>query len=98
MNRERMLAVAVVVLALCAVFLAYRAFVLEPEVVRTRAFELVDENGQMRALLSISREGTVALGFFDKQGRVRSSVGLLSDGERVSVMKGSEGKTVSGAP
>ena len=98
MNRERILAVAVLVLTLCVIFLAYRVFVFEPMVVKARAFELVDENGQRRALLSVSPEGTVALGLFDKQGRVRSSVGLLPDGEPVSTMKDAEGNTVWGAP
>lgn len=98
MNRERILAVAVLMLTLCVVFLAYRVFVFEPMVVKARAFELVDESGHRRALLGISPEGTVALGLFDQRGRVRSSMGLLPNGEPVTVMRDEDGKVAWGAP
>ncbi len=98
MRRENILAGVVLLLAVAVTLLAYWAFTYEPEVVGAKAFELLDEEGNRRALLGISPEGTVALGFFDEDGCLRSSVGILPSGKPMIVMTEADGKVVWGAP
>ncbi len=96
--KDRVIIVAVICMFGVCLFLSLWAIFQDPLVVRTQAVELVDANGQRRAVLGISPEGTVSLGLFDENGKVRSSVGILPDGRPISVMKDASGNIVWGAP
>ena len=98
MTKERMMAAAIVVLMLAVVLLVYQCYVRQPDVVIARAVQLVDANGNKRALFSVSDDGMVSIGFADEQGKVKASFGLLPDGTPVAVMKDKDGKPVWGAP
>lgn len=98
MNREKLLSVAVIVLGVAVVFLAYKTFVSEPAAIVAQSIQLVDQQGNQRALVAVSPEGVVAVTPFDKDKRERATMGLLEDGEPHVVLRDKDGKAVWGAP
>ncbi|HZS01981.1 MAG TPA: hypothetical protein VFE37_24910 [Chloroflexota bacterium] len=58
-------------------------------VVRTEAFELVDEAGAVRARLGVARSGSVSLTLLDATGQPRADIGIDSVGSAgISVWDG----------
>jgi hypothetical protein len=55
-------------------------------VVRTRAFELVDENGKIRAQIDVEKTGEVVFRLRDETGTIRSKFGAGKDGSGLSLM------------
>jgi hypothetical protein len=55
-------------------------------VVRTRAFELVDENGKTRAQIDVEKTGEVVFRLRDETGTIRSKFGAGKDGSGLSLM------------
>jgi hypothetical protein len=55
-------------------------------VVRTRAFELVDENGKVRAQFNIEKTGEVVFRMRDAKGTIRSKFGAGESGSGLSMM------------
>lgn len=55
-------------------------------VVRTRAFELVDENGKIRAQIDIEKTGEVVFRLRDETGTIRSKYAAGKDGSGLSLM------------
>jgi hypothetical protein len=55
-------------------------------VVRTRAFELVDENGKVRAQMNIERTGEVVFRLRDSTGTIRSKFSANETGSGLSLM------------
>ena len=51
------------------------------EVIRAERFEVVDENGMLRALLSLGTDGEPGLRLYDKNGQHRAALSLLNNGE-----------------
>lgn len=98
MNRERMLMIAVVGLLMGVGLLTYHACFQEPAVVTGKMFIVVDDNGNRRAMLSMTPEGDVAMALIDQQGNVRASMGLTRDGKPVAFMKDKNGKAIWTAP
>jgi hypothetical protein len=54
--------------------------------VRTRAFELVDENGKVRAQFNIEKNGEVVFRMRDEKGTIRSKFGASESGSALSMM------------
>ena len=97
-KREKIFTVGVSVLAVVFVFSVYRAFFYNPKVVRTRAVEIVDGEGKLRALLGVSQEGTVAIRFYDETGKLRSSTGVFPSGNTVDEKHEVLGGIIWGVP
>src|SRR5215204_4559743 len=55
-------------------------------IVRTRAFELVDENGKVRAQINVEKTGEVVFRLRDSNGTIRSKFGAGEDGSGLSLM------------
>jgi hypothetical protein len=55
-------------------------------IVRTRAFELVDENGKTRAQINIENTGEVVFRLRDETGKIRSKYGAGKDGSGFTLM------------
>jgi hypothetical protein len=55
-------------------------------VVRTRLFELVDENGKIRAQINVEKTGEVVFRLRDAKGTIRSKFGANEDGSGLSMM------------
>jgi hypothetical protein len=55
-------------------------------VVRTRAFELVDENGKLRAQINIEKTGEVVFRMRDEKGTIRSKFSAGESGSGLSMM------------
>ena len=53
------------------------------EVIRAKAFQLVNDNGDVVAELKTSRDGDTSFSLFDKDGEARLVAGLSSDGPRL---------------
>ena len=51
-----------------------------PEVLRVRAIELVDDNGQVRAQLNVESDGEVVFRLRDAKGTIRVKLGASEDG------------------
>jgi hypothetical protein len=51
-----------------------------PQVLRVRAFELVDENGQVRAQLNVESNGEVIFRLRDQNGTIRVKLGASEEG------------------
>jgi len=49
-------------------------------VLRTRALEVVDERGQMRARLNVESSGEVVFRLLDQKGTIRVKLGAAEDG------------------
>ncbi len=49
-------------------------------VIQAKRFELLDENGQRRAVLGFADDRAPALALFDKEGHLRAELGLRPDG------------------
>ena len=82
--KEEILSAIVILLCVGFVVVAHAAFLYDRPTIRCQALELVDDSGRTRATLGVSKDGTVALGLYDQEGRLRSSVGLtpaLSHGQ-----------------
>lgn len=54
--------------------------------VRTRAFELVDENGKPRAQINVEKTGEVVFRLRDEKGTIRSKFGASESGSGLSMM------------
>jgi hypothetical protein len=50
------------------------------DVVRGRAFELVDEQGQVRSSLKVESDGEVVFRLFDRKGTIRVKIGANEGG------------------
>jgi hypothetical protein len=55
-------------------------------IVRTRAFELVDENGKVRAQFNVEKTGEVVFRMRDSKGTIRSKFGASENGSGLSMM------------
>lgn len=55
-------------------------------IVRTRAFELVDENGKIRAQINLEKTGEVVFRLRDAKGTIRSKFAAGEDGSGLSLM------------
>lgn len=51
-----------------------------PQVLRVRAFELVDENGEVRAQFNVEANGEVVFRLRDEKGTVRVKMGASEEG------------------
>ena len=59
-----------------------------PEVVRARAFELVDERGQVRAQFNVESSGETVLRLRDASGEIRVKLGADKDGSGLLLLDG----------
>jgi hypothetical protein len=84
MNTNRLaLALTVVNLILLIVLIAQSRLIATqtvPEVLRVRAFELVDENGHVRAQLNVEPEGGVVFRLRDENEIIRVKLGASAEG------------------
>ena len=84
MNTNRLaLALTVVNLILLIVLVAQSRLIATqtvPEVLRVRAFELVDENGHVRAQLNVEPEGGVVFRLRDENEIIRVKLGASAEG------------------
>jgi hypothetical protein len=55
-------------------------------IVRTKAFELVDDNGKVRAQINVEKTGEVVFRLRDSKGTIRSKFGAGEDGSGLSMM------------
>src|ERR1044072_6149078 len=55
-------------------------------VVRTRAFELIDENGKTRAQINVEKTGEVVFRLRDETGKIRSKYAADETGAGLSLM------------
>jgi hypothetical protein len=49
-------------------------------IIRTQAFELVDESGQVRSRLNVEKDGTVVFRLLDQEGTIRVKLGADKNG------------------
>lgn len=63
-------------------------------IVRTRAFELVDENGKTRAQINVEKTGEVVFRLRDGKGTIRSKFSAGEDGSGLSLMDDRTNATV----
>lgn len=63
-------------------------------VVRTRAFELVDENGKIRAQIDVEKTGEVVFRLRDEKGVIRSKYAANENGSGLSLMNDRTDATV----
>jgi hypothetical protein len=61
----------------------------EPETVRARAIELLDQSGQLRAQLNVETSGEVVLRLRDAKGEIRVKLGAGADGSGLLLLDGS---------
>lgn len=84
MNTNRLaVALTIVNLVLLLVLLAQSRMLAAqtvPEVLRVRAFELVDENGRVRAQLNVEPEGGVVFRLRDENETIRVKLGASEEG------------------
>lgn len=58
-----------------------------PDVLRVRTFQLVDENGEVRAQLNVSDpDGEVVFRLMDQQGTIRVKLGASEDGSALVLL------------
>jgi hypothetical protein len=55
-------------------------------IVRTRAIELIDEGGNVRAQLDVEKTGEVVFRLRDEKGTIRAKFGAGKDGSGLSMM------------
>lgn len=60
----------------------------DPETVRARAIELVDQNGQVRAQLKVESDGEAVFRLRDAKGEVRVKLGAGGDGSGLVLLDG----------
>ena len=92
---------AIVVVALClivtAVAIAYTAGTATvPEVIRAQRFELVDAEGKVCAVLSVSADGSTGLAMMDEGGKQVVGLGTGPDGGTGLALMDENGKQVVG--
>jgi hypothetical protein len=66
------------------------------EVVRAKRFEVVDDQGRSRALLSVLPDGSPGLTLYDGAGKQRAGLGLLPDGTPRLALHDAAGKQRAG--
>ena len=81
-NRLPLILTLVNVLLLIAVLIQGRMITSEPvpDILRVRAFELVDEEGQVRAQFSVEESGEVVFRLRDEHGVIRVKLGASQEG------------------
>ena len=81
-NRLPLLLTVVNILLLSAVLIQGSVIASEPvpDVLRVRAFELVDEEGQVRAQFSVEESGEVVFRLRDEHGVIRVKLGASQEG------------------
>ncbi|HEX2992065.1 MAG TPA: hypothetical protein VHO49_15375 [Anaerolineales bacterium] len=80
-NRLPLILTLVNVLLLIAVLIQGRMIASDvPDVLRVRAFELVDEDGQVRAQFSVEESGEVVFRLRDEHGVIRVKLGASQEG------------------
>jgi len=62
------------------------------KVVTAERFCIVDDRGNMRAILGVGDDGRVYIGFFDKHDRPRAIFGISSEDSPVLTFTGTDGK------
>lgn len=62
--------------------------------IRTRAFELVDENGKIRAQINVEKTGEVVFRLRDEKGVIRSKYSANEKGSGLSLMNDRTDATV----
>ena len=80
---------SVINLLLMALLLAQAPSSAQPNVspvIRTRAFELVDENGKVRAQMNIEQTGEVVFRLRDAKGTIRTKFSANETGSGLSMM------------
>lgn len=65
-----------------------------PGVVSTRELELVDAQGRRQIVMGTSGEGSPGIWFFDKDGKVRLSLGLYADNTASIVLNDAQERAV----
>jgi hypothetical protein len=84
MNMNRLaVALTVINLALLIFLLAQSRLIANqtiPQVLRVRAFQLVDENGEVRAQLDVESNGEVVFRLRDQEGTIRVKLGASEEG------------------
>lgn len=60
----------------------------EPETVRARAIELVDQHGKVRAQLNVESDGETVFRLRDAKGEVRVKLGAAADGSGLLLLDG----------
>jgi hypothetical protein len=65
-----------------------------PGVVSAREIELVDAQGRRQILMATSGEGSPGIWFFDKDGKVRLSLGVYGDNTAFIVLSDAQGRAV----
>jgi hypothetical protein len=84
MNINRLaVALTVINLALLIFLLAQSRLIANqtiPQVLRVRAFQLVDENGEVRAQLDVESNGEVVFRLRDQEGTIRVKLGASEEG------------------
>lgn len=80
-NRLPLMLTLVNILLLIAVLIQGRMIASDvPDVLRVRAFELVDEDGQVRAQFSVEESGEVVFRLRDEHGVIRVKLGASQEG------------------
>jgi hypothetical protein len=74
---------------LAAVLLAQGSSGSDPETVRARAIELVDQHGQVRAQLNVEADGEAVFRLRDSKGEIRVKIGAGADGSGLLLLDGS---------
>ena len=65
------------------------AFAANSDVVRARAFELIDDKGMVRALLNVEEGGEAVFRLKDAAGEVRVKMGANKEGSGLLLLDGS---------
>lgn len=60
----------------------------EPETIRARAIELVDQRGRVRAQLNVEPDGEAVFRLRDAKGEIRVKVGAGTDGSGLVLLDG----------
>lgn len=71
------------------ILLLVQAVQAKPEVVpvlRTQAFELVDEHGTVRSRLNVEGDGTVVFRLLDQEGTIRVKLGADRNGSGLALL------------
>jgi hypothetical protein len=81
-NRLPLMLTFINVLLLIAILIQSRMIASKPvpDVLRVRAFELVDEEGQIRAQFSVEASGEVVFRLRDEHGIIRVKLGATQEG------------------
>ena len=87
-NRSTLILTIINLILLLIVLIQGRAIADQttPEVLRGRAFELVDSNGQVRAQFDVEESGEVVLRLRDEIGNIRVKLGASEDGSGLTLL------------